>query len=142
MVVELSTTGDAQVRREGLFALLNAAHGTEAHLVKLHELGTINVLVSSIDIVHDCTIVLAILEALRVFLAAGRAHADKVGGANPFCSVIEEAGGLEKLESLQSDQNESVYEKAESLLATYFELENGDEVDAPAGTVGRFDFSA
>jgi hypothetical protein len=142
MVVDLSSTGDAQVRKEGLFALANAAHGWEAHLGKLHELGTINVLVSSIDIVHDCTVVLAILEALRVFLAAGRVHADKVGGPNPFCSVIEEAGGLEKLEGLQSDQNESVYKKAESLLATYFELEEGDEVDAPAGTVGGFDFSA
>lgn len=142
MVMEQSSTGEAHVRKEGLFVIANAAHGTEAHLGKLHELGAIQVLVSSIDIVRDCQVVLTILEALRLFLAAGQAHADKVGGANPFCSVIEEAGGLEKLESLQSDENEHVYHSAEKLLATYFELEDGDDVEAPVDPRTGFDFSA
>lgn len=46
---------------------------------------------------------------------------------NPFAQLVEDADGLDKIEQLQEHQNEDLYEKAVSILETYFECEEGDD---------------
>ena len=49
------------------------------------------------------------------------------GNVNTFAQLVEDADGLDKIEALQEHQNEDLYEKAVSILETYFECEEGDD---------------
>ncbi len=54
-------------------------------------------------------------------------------GTNPFATVIDEAEGTDKIEQLQSHSHEEIYEKAVSILETFFDVEDGEvENLAPA----------
>ena len=49
--------------------------------------------------------------------------ATEVGQAEKVAQVIEECGGLDKIEHLQSHENNTVYNKAYNLIDTYFDDE-------------------
>ena len=55
-----------------------------------------------------------------------------------YADFVEEADGLSKIESLQSHENQKIYESAVKILDTYFETENdGEDADiAPAMDCG------
>jgi len=46
-----------------------------------------------------------------------------VGQADQVARVIEECNGLDKIEQLQSHENNTVYNKAYNLIDTYFDEE-------------------
>ena len=49
-------------------------------------------------------------------------------GANPFVTKAEECGIVDHIEQLQMVENQKVYEKSISILETYFELEQQDDI--------------
>jgi hypothetical protein len=141
-VIQLAGEGDAIVKKEALFALANAAYGSPEILEQLQQMGAIQVLVSQMDVIRDSGALCSILDALRCFLELGRSKAEAIGGSNATCAVIEEAGGLEKIEQLQDDENEDVYKKISKILTEFFECESDDvEVEQTAVGAGGFDFS-
>eukprot|EP00118_Oscarella_pearsei_P021697 m.245300 g.245300 ORF g.245300 m.245300 type:complete len:96 (+) comp40254_c3_seq66:1697-1984(+) len=71
--------------------------------------------------VADTRIVLVALEALEQLLKVGEEDAKHKDGVNPYSVLIEEACGLEKIEFLQTQENEEIYQKAFHLIETYFE---------------------
>jgi importin subunit alpha-2 len=59
--------------------------------------------------------------------------------------MIEEAGGLDKIEALQSHETEAVYKLAFNIIDKYFSAEEDDEIEslAPATSQnGMFQFGA
>ena len=85
------------------------------------------------------------LEGLGNVLKAG--EAEKVGGevgmgwGNKYADLIEEAGGLEEIEALQTHRNEDVYNKAIHILETYFGAEEEETQLAPTLSEGQSEYN-
>ena len=51
---------------------------------------------------------------------------------NVFADMVDEAEGVDKMEGLQSHENQDIYEKSIKILEAYFDIEDGlDENLAP-----------
>lgn len=49
---------------------------------------------------------------------------EKVDDVNPFADMIEECGGLDMIEKLQSHQSTALYNKVVRILVSYFKADN------------------
>jgi len=92
--------------------------------------------------VSDAKIANTCLNAIDNILKIGRARQLEQGLAeNPFAPLVEQADGLSKIEALQEDANQDVYQKAVKILESYFTLE--DDGGAMAADDGaEFQFGA
>ena len=122
--------GDFGVRKEACWALSNAL--TTGEVATVHRLvakGSIEPLVQALS-VDDARIVQVALEAVTAVLEAGGPPA----GGTEYSILVEEAGGVDALETLQEHSNNDIYEKAVSIIETYFGVVDGDEDEnvAPA----------
>lgn len=72
-------------------------------------------------------------------------RATKDTGSKAYNELIEECGGLDKIEALQRHENDEVYKRALQLLKDYFEdadQENADPQLQPTATSSAFTFGA
>mmetsp|Transcript_14941 Transcript_14941/g.22613 ORF Transcript_14941/g.22613 Transcript_14941/m.22613 type:complete len:593 (+) Transcript_14941:64-1842(+) len=116
-----------EVQKEALWALSNmTSGGTPAHLRQAIKQGIVPVLCSKLN-VSDPQVLLVILEGLENLLRIGLQKPP-----NLVANMVEQSGGLDFIESLQSHSSNQVYTKAASILQTYFAAEDVDDDDAPA----------
>ena len=86
---------------------------TISGLVYLGVLGSLCSLLQS----PDPDLLLAVCDALGAALEAGEQNRQATGGGDNYCAqLIDEAGGVDKLEELQSHENVAVYERASRLI--------------------------
>jgi len=82
--------------------------------------------------ISDTKIIGVALECIENILKVGKAKQQENGlPDNPVCGLVEQADGLARIEALQEDANEEVYQKAMHILENYFPLEDesNDVVD-------------
>ncbi|VFQ84947.1 unnamed protein product [Cuscuta campestris] len=138
-LVTLLQEGEFDIKKEAAWAISNATSGGSHDQIKyLVSQGCIKPLCDLL-VCPDPRIVTVCLEGLENILKVGEAEKNMglTGDANDYAQMIDDCEGLEKIENLQSHDNQEIYEKAVKILETYW-LE--DEDMPPGDTPGQAGF--
>ncbi|KAJ6323350.1 hypothetical protein OIU76_010795 [Salix suchowensis] len=132
-LINLLQNAEFDIKKEAAWAVSNATSGGTHEQIKfLVSQGCIKPLCDLL-VCPDPRIVTVSLEGLENILKIGEAEKNlgNSGDANFYAQMIDDAKGLEKIENLQSHDNNEIYEKAVKILETYW-LEEDDET-LPSG---------
>uniref|UniRef100_H3ASY1 Importin subunit alpha n=1 Tax=Latimeria chalumnae TaxID=7897 RepID=H3ASY1_LATCH len=132
VLIEILQKAEFRTRKEATWAITNATSGgTPEQIRYLVALGSIKPLCDLLTVM-DSKIVQVALNGLENILRLGEQESKQNGtGINPYCALIEEAYGLDKIEFLQSHENQEIYQKAFDLIEHYFGVEEEDTNIAP-----------
>jgi len=89
--------------------------GTIQHLTQLVGAGVLPPFCNLLE-AKDWNVIIVVLDGLTNILHA----AEKIGQAERVAIMIEEIGGLDKIEALQHHENEKVYQKSMAIIDTFF----------------------
>uniref|UniRef100_A0A5B7BD68 Importin subunit alpha n=1 Tax=Davidia involucrata TaxID=16924 RepID=A0A5B7BD68_DAVIN len=134
-LVQLLQNAEFEIKKEAAWAISNATSGGTNEQIKfLVGQGCIKPLCDLL-VCPDPRIVTVCLEGLENILKVGEVEKNlgNTGDVNLYAQLIDEAEGLEKIENLQSHDNNEIYEKAVKILETYW-LEDEDEQLPPGDT--------
>ncbi|XP_035279511.1 importin subunit alpha-3-like isoform X1 [Anguilla anguilla] len=141
MIIHLLDKGDFGTQKEAAWAISNLTISGKkeqvAHLVQQQVIPPFCNLLT----VRDSQVVQVVLDGLRSMLKMADQEADTVAG------IIEECGGLEKIEQLQNHENEEIYKLSYEIIDQFFSTDDIDEDSSlapetvPEGMYG-FDSSA
>ncbi|KAB5527397.1 hypothetical protein DKX38_021244 [Salix brachista] len=141
-LVQLLQNAEFEIKKEAAWAISNATSGGNHEQIKfLVDQGCIKPLCDLL-ICPDPRIVTVCLEGLENILKVGEAikNLGNTGNAILYTQMIEDVEGLEKIENLQSHDNNEIYEKAVKILETYW-VEDGDDFEAsPPGDASQSGF--
>ncbi|GAB4835666.1 Importin subunit alpha-4 [Ancistrocladus abbreviatus] len=143
-LVDLLQNAEFDVKKEAAWAISNATSGGSHEQIRfLAGQGCINPLCDLL-ICPDPRIITVCLEGLENILKVGEADKEmgKNGGVNLFAQMIDECGGLDKIENLQTHDNFDIYEKAVKILEKYWAEEEEEQTlpDSMAGNQQSFNF--
>ncbi|XP_049755699.1 importin subunit alpha-6 isoform X3 [Elephas maximus indicus] len=132
VLIEILQKAEFRTRKEAAWAITNATSGGTSEQIRyLVALGCIKPLCDLLTVM-DSKIVQVALNGLENILRLGEQESKQNGiGINPYCALIEEAYGLDKIEFLQSHENQEIYQKAFDLIEHYFGVEEEDSSIVP-----------
>ncbi|OVA16734.1 Armadillo [Macleaya cordata] len=146
-LVHLLQHAEFDIKKEAAWAISNATSGGSHEQIQfLVSQGCIKPLCDLLAC-PDPRIVTVCLEGLENILKVGEADKElgKNGGVNIYAQVIDECEGLDKIENLQSHDNNEIYEKAVKILERYWvedEEEEQNVQDGGDGTQQGFNFGS
>lgn len=120
---------DLEIKKEAMWCITNATYLKNVkHIIKLVDLGVMEILVECLEF-PDPRVLFITLDAINNILRAGVEILlnDETLTFNNLAAKFDEIGGLEKLESLQSHANPSVYSKVVSIMDAYYGLEDVED---------------
>ncbi|XP_047321576.1 importin subunit alpha-1-like [Impatiens glandulifera] len=138
-MVYLLQNAEFEVKKEAAWAISNAtSSGTHDQIKHLASEGCIKPMCDLL-VCPDPRIVTVCLEGLENILKVGEAEKNLglTGDNNLYAQMIEDADGLEKIENLQSHDNNDIYEKAVKILETYWAEDDDDEEIMPPGIASQ-----
>lgn len=134
-LVNVIAKQEFDIAKEAVWAICNATNGgnkEQIRFISQKQLGAVQALCRQFQ-AQDVKIVQVALEGLENMLKVGKEDARRGlnGGENIIVIIVEECGGLDALEGLQSSRNQGIYEKSQKLIVDYFGVEGEDESAAP-----------
>ncbi|KAM5217291.1 importin subunit alpha-8 isoform 3-T5 [Hipposideros larvatus] len=127
-LVALLKNGDFKVQKEAVWIVANfTTGGTVDQLIQLIHSGVLEPLVNLLTI-QDTKIIIIILDIINFLLQAAEKHLEKEN----LCLLIEELGGVDRIEALQLHENHQVALTALNIIENHFceEEENGTTLPA------------
>lgn len=125
LVINIMATGDFKSQKEAAWAVTNMTSGGAieqiAGLVQMQVLKPI----CDLLVAKDAKVIRVLLDALSNILNA----ADQIGQVESVALMIEQEGGIDKIEALQQHENEEVYHAALTLIDKYFAGEEEEVAD-------------
>ncbi|PKA48398.1 Importin subunit alpha-1a [Apostasia shenzhenica] len=137
LLIDLLQNGEIDIKKEVAWALVNVtAGGTDDQIKFLVSQGCIKPMCDLLTC-SEPKIVAVCLEGLFNILVVGEAerNMEDNGGVNPFAKMVEEAQGLEKIEILQSHENDEILRLAVKIVVSFW-LEEDDEAAAMTEATG------
>ncbi|KAL8139160.1 hypothetical protein V2J09_005161 [Rumex salicifolius] len=134
--IQLLQNAEFDIKKEAAWAISNATSGGSHEQIKyLVSQGCIKPMCDLL-VCPDPRIITVCLEGLENILKAGESEkiTGNAGDVNPYAQMIEDADGLEKIENLQSHDNNEIYEKAVKLLEIYWVEDEDEELPASGDT--------
>lgn len=131
-LIELLQTAEFDIKKEAAWAISNATSGGSHEQIKyLVSQGCIKPMCDLL-VCPDPRIITVCLEGLENILKVGESEKTmgNTGDVNPYAQMIDDAEGLEKIENLQSHDNNEIYEKAVKILETYWIDDDDEELAA------------
>ncbi|GFZ13929.1 importin alpha isoform 2 [Actinidia rufa] len=141
-LVNLLQTAEFDIKKEAAWAISNATSGGTHDQIKFLVLqGCIKPLCDLL-VCPDPRIITVCLEGLENILKVGEGEKNlgNTGDINYYAQLIDEAEGLEKIENLQSHDNNEIYEKAVKILETYWLEEEDETLPSGDGAQPGFNF--
>jgi len=141
-LIQLLANAEWDIKKEAAWAISNATSGgTPEQIRYLVKQGCIKPLCDLLTC-NDPRIIIVAIEAIENILKIGEMDSKSNGGQNIYSDFVEEAEGIEKIEQLQTHQNNEIYEKAVKILEQYLSGEQDDIQNVAPNTQGnQFTFS-
>jgi importin subunit alpha-1 len=125
-LIYLLKNSEMEVKKEAIWAISNATSGgTPKQINYLVKQDCINSMIELLNS-NDQRVVRVILDGLENILEVGDKKLKKTN-FNEYVIVIEQAGGIERLENLQYHANKEIYEQSVHLLERFFGAEEENE---------------
>ncbi|GAA0179642.1 transporter [Lithospermum erythrorhizon] len=141
-LIYLLQNAEFEIKKEAAWAVSNATSGGTHDQIKFFvSQGCIQPLCDLL-VCPDPRIVTVSLEGLENILKVGEAekNAGNSGDVNVYAQMIDDAEGLEKIETLQSHDNNEIYEKAVKILETYWQEEEDEQLPPGEAPQSGFNF--
>jgi len=120
------TYSDFDVKKEAAWAIANAtSSGTPEQIQHMCQKGCIKPLCDLLE-VNDARIVAVALEGIENILEKGDLYNSN---ENPYANYIEDIEAVPKIEHLQLHANQSIADKALSIIKKFFSSGSGDDTD-------------
>lgn len=129
-IIRLLSQGDYKTKKEACWAISNASSGGLTNPDQIRYLVSQGCIKPLCDLlaIADAKIIEVTLDSLMNILKIGELDKEqRLSTINEYAVHIEEAGGMEKIFNCQSNSNESIYNKAYTIIEKYF---GEDEDDA------------
>ncbi|KAF7805041.1 importin subunit alpha-4 [Senna tora] len=138
-LVHLLQHAEFDIKKEAAWAISNATSGGSHEQIQfLVSQGCIKPLCDLLTC-PDPRIVTVCLEGLDNILKVGEADKERGlhGGINIYAQMIDECEGLDKIENLQTHDNNEIYEKAVKILERYWAEEEEENQNVQNGGDGN-----
>eukprot|EP00547_Thalassionema_nitzschioides_P016680 CAMPEP_0194251788 /NCGR_PEP_ID=MMETSP0158-20130606/26194_1 /TAXON_ID=33649 /ORGANISM="Thalassionema nitzschioides, Strain L26-B" /LENGTH=548 /DNA_ID=CAMNT_0038989023 /DNA_START=58 /DNA_END=1704 /DNA_ORIENTATION=+ len=135
-LVEISMDSEWQTRKESIWAISNlCTGGNDAHVSAVVENNGIEAFALTLEMTGEGRMILVALEALKsIFTVSERQNFS-------YLNLFDEVGGIDKLEELQTHNDNTVYQKAIEMIDEFFgEDDAEDENLAPKCDENGFTF--
>jgi len=138
-LIDILVKGDFKAQKEAAWAVTNlTSGGTVQQIVHLCGEGVLKPF-TDLLVAKDDKTVNVVLDGIANIMTT----AEKLGETDKVAMMVEECGGLDKIEQLQAHENETIYQKALQIIETFFpDGDQADEEIAPKATESGFEFAA
>jgi len=134
LIIHHLNRGDFQTQKEAAWAISNLTiSGKKEQVAYVVEMGVLPPFCNLLS-VKDAQVVNVVLDGINNILKMAGEEVEQI------CQIIEECGGLDKIENLQNHENEDIYKLSYEIIDNFFQDEDNEESLLPQASQEGYQF--